>query len=336
MNSQSAPPMDKKKKIIIGCAIGLGLIILGWIGYTALFSGPSETPVKTLTLGKGDLQRTVSADGQVISTFTEQISNTSNIPVWSVDVSVGNYVNKGDRLCRLYNKEADEWQNVNSTASGTITAVNAVNGAPANGVLFTIQNTGDLQVNMKIKESDIDKVASGMKVNIKTDATGNRVYTGTVGRIAPTASNMAGGNAAVQGNNNTGGTTSTKAEFEAIVPIDSPADGLYIGMKTKQEVVVEERPGVFNVPFDAVAKDEKGNTQVFVVNTDEKGKMTVEAIPVSLGIQTDFAVEIAGEKLEEGMTLVSNPSGLTPGQAVVLENESNAAPKEGASQNAPA
>lgn len=310
--------MTKKKKIIIGL-VALGVIVAAAAIYFIVGStAKAATPVQTTDLAKGTLQRTVSAEGSIVSAFTEQVSNTSNIPVWDVDVAVGNYVSKGDRLCRLYNKESDTWESVYATASGTITSVDAINGAPAAGVLFTIQDTGNLKVKVKIKESDIGQVTTGMKANIKTDATGDRVYVGTIESIAPTASAQASGTTSQSQSQST-----AKPEFDAMVPIDSPADGLYIGMKTKQEIVVEEKGESYSLPFDAITKDDQGNPQIMVVRTDDAGKMTAEALPVTTGIQTDIAVEITGEGLSDGLKVITNPTGITSGMEVTTEAPAN-------------
>ena len=114
------------------------------------------------------------------STYVEQVSNMTGIPVWDIDVSVGEWVEKGDRLCRLYDEKSDTWERVEATTSGTVTAISAQNGAPANGVLFTIEDTNSLRVVTNIKEADVGTVQPGMKVTIKTDATGDKEYTGTV------------------------------------------------------------------------------------------------------------------------------------------------------------
>jgi len=62
-----------------------------------------------------------------------------------------NGLKKGDRLCRLYDEKSDTWERVEATTSGTVTAISAQNGAPANGVLFTIEDTNSLRVVTNIR-----------------------------------------------------------------------------------------------------------------------------------------------------------------------------------------
>lgn len=335
--SSPAPVTPKKhkskKKIILIVVIVLAAVIGGCVAYSAYAVKNAPVTVKTQKLSKGDLKRTVSADGQVVSPYTEQVSNSSAVPIYSVDVALGNYVNQGDRLATLYSKEEDKWSYVTATTSGTVTAINAVVGAPASGVLFTLQRTDNLRINMQIKESDINTITGGMAVNITTDATGSRVYTGTVQSIAPTSSSTSSGSdSGTTSSSSAASAASTgstgKVTFNAVVSIDSPQDGLHIGMKTKQEVVVEEKTDALNVPFDAVVKDSQGNNQIFVVQKDANGKMTAKAVPITLGIQTDSAVAVTGTDLSEGQEYITNPSNITDGQSVTTEDAQTSAAAE--------
>jgi len=336
-SSSSAPAVPKKrlskKKIILIVLIVLAAAIGGCVAYGAYQAQNAAVTVKTQKLSKGNLKRTVSADGQVVSPYTEQVSNSSAVPIYSVDVALGNYVTQGDRLATLYSKDENKWSYVTATTSGTITAISAVVGAPANGVLFTIQRTDNLRINMQIKEANINTITGGMAVNITSDATGSRIYAGTVQSIAPTSSSTSTGSDSGTTSSSSASSAASsastgKATFNAVVSIDSPQDGLHIGMKTKQEVVVEEKTDALNVPFDAVVKDGQGNNQIFIVQKDADGKMTAKAVPVTLGIQTDSVVAVTGTDLSEGQEYITNPSGITDGQSVTTEDAQTSAAAE--------
>ncbi len=309
--------MKKKRMIIAGVVV---LLIAATFGIWSL--SRSSEPVlsaQTEPLSKTTLKRTVSSSGTVESTSVEQVSNMSNIPIWDVDVAVGSFVNKGDRLCRLYSEETDHWERVEAPVDGTITEVLAINGAPANGVLFTIENTNSLKVTTRFKESDIGSVTTGMPVVIKTDATGDREYLGTLQSIAPAAIKSGGTTGQQQVTSNT-----TTPEFEATVSIDSPIDGLLIGMKASLETVIEEKPEVFSVPYDALTKNSNGETCILTLSDEAEGVYTVKEIKVDTGIETDFMVEILSSELTEGMPVITNGSELKAGDHVMMDTQQGA------------
>lgn len=251
----------------------------------------------------------------------------TGIPVWDIDVSVGEWVEKGDRLCRLYDEKSDTWERVEATTSGTVTAINAQNGAPANGVLFTIEDTNSLRVVTNIKEADVGTVQPGMKVTIKTDATGGKEYTGTVQSIAPTAVKQSSASgtgataAASSGNQN--------PEFEARVSIDSDISGLLIGMKARLNIIVEERNGVYSVPFDVLTTGANNESCVLVAADPKDGVYTVKEVPVTTGTETDFAIEISGDQLTDGMQIITDIDKVKVGDSVTLQQASDNSTAQG-------
>lgn len=326
-------PKANKKKIILVLIIGVVVLAAALWGYSAYRANNAPVSVKAEKLSVTDLKRTVSADGQVVSSYTEQVTDTSGIPIWSIDVSVGNYVDNGTQLCTLYDKTSKTWSYITSPTSGTITAVSAVVGAPSSGVLFTIQRTQDLLINMEIKGADINTIESGMAVNITSDATGDRIYTGTVQTISPTSESTAAGSGATASQSTAAAATSAssgKILYNAVVSIDGAEDGLHIGMKTKQDVVVEQKTGAWTVSFDALAKDSQGHDVIYVVTDNGDGQKAAKAIPVTLGIQTDSQMEVQSSALTKDMLVITNPSGITDGQAISVEGENSGSVVKGA------
>lgn len=206
---------------------------------------------------------------------------------------------------------------VTATASGTITTVNAIEGGSGNGLLFVIQNTNELNVITNIKEYNIGSVNVGDRVIIKTDATGDTEFEGTLTKIAPTSTLTASG----------GTTTSTDAEFEAEVTVDQGMEGLLIGMNARLSIVTGEKSGVFSVPFEAVETAD-GNKYVYVLHTGESGD-TYERIAVETGLETNLYIEISSDSLAEGMQVAKTASGVSaqavgsqPGAADILAEDS--------------
>ena len=240
----------KKKGIILCVVLGVALLVGGG-AYVYANSQPAPAiAVKTAPLSKATLQNTISATGVIESYNKVKINDTSNDKIEKIYVSVGQWVAKDDWLCQLYNKADDSYSYVKATTSGTITAMNAVKGNPANGELFTIEDTNDLKVRGKVKEADLNHIHENMPVLVKADATGDKVFPGNLTKIAPTA---------IKSEATTASTTATKAEFE--VEIDLPADtsGLKIGMTTRLSIVSEERADVFSVPFEALVVNDSGH-----------------------------------------------------------------------------
>lgn len=302
----------KKKGIILCVVLGVALLVGGG-AYVYANSQPAPAiAVKTAPLSKATLQNTISATGVIESYNKVKINDTSNDKIEKIYVSVGQWVAKDDWLCQLYNKADDSYSYVKATTSGTITAMNAVKGNPANGELFTIEDTNDLKVRGKVKEADLNHIHENMPVLVKADATGDKVFPGNLTKIAPTA---------IKSEATTASTTATKAEFE--VEIDLPADtsGLKIGMTSRLSIVSEERADVFSVPFEALVVNDSGQTSIYIAkeNPVEQGSYTVEAIPVTTGLETDSLIEIAGDQLSEGLAIISQPQTVSPGMAVSVE-----------------
>lgn len=302
----------KKKGIILCVVLGVALLVGGG-AYVYANSQPAPAiAVKTAPLSKATLQNTISATGVIESYNKVKINDTSNDKIEKIYVSVGQWVAKDDWLCQLYNKADDSYSYVKATTSGTITAMNAIKGNPANGELFTIEDTNDLKVRGKVKEADLNHIHENMPVLVKADATGDKVFPGNLTKIAPTA---------IKSEATTASTTATKAEFE--VEIDLPADtsGLKIGMTTRLSIVSEERADVFSVPFEALVVNDSGQTSIYIAkeNPVEQGSYTVEAIPVTTGLETDSLIEIAGDQLSEGLAIISQPQTVSPGMAVSVE-----------------
>lgn len=176
---------------------------------------------------------------------------------------------------------------VTAPVSGTITEVIASLGARPTGPLFVIQSTDSLEISTTVAEYDIPLIHEGQTVRFTTEATGGDELTGTVDLISPTAINSDG-------------------DFEVIVRIDTPDERLRIGMNAKLTVVLESRSSVFSVPYDAITADEAGNTVVVSLEADG---VTRKNIPVTVGMETDYFVEISGPDLKAGLTILNDPEG---------------------------
>ncbi len=166
---------------------------------------------------------------------------------------------------------------------GTVTAVNVKAGDQyAGGAVVTIQDTGALIVSAQIDEYDIADVQVGMKAVFKTDATRDDELKGEVIFVSPTPTAGAG----------------TGVTYEVKIAITSNADRLRLGMTAKLNIIVSETKGVLTVPYDTVQTDENGNDVVYISERDEQGIPTRRTVPVTIGAEGDYYVEIIGDVKE--------------------------------------
>lgn len=198
---------------------------------------------------------------------------------------------------------------IKAPITGTVTAVYAKVGAPGSGLLFVVENTDDLVIKTELKEYDVASVQEGMPVQIKSDATGDQVFPGSVSHIAPTAQKAADGSTQSSGS----------VEFDTEVRLEQLDSGLRVGMNVRMTVVTAERKGVWAVPYDALVTDAQGQSVVYVARPEgEEGGMVAVAVPVTTGLETDFYVEISSDQLQEGDQILTEPGLTAPGAPVVL------------------
>jgi len=206
-----------------------------------------------------------------------------------------------------------------SPISGTVTAVNVAEGdLYGGGAVVTVEDTGALIVVAEIDEYDVADVQLGMKAVFKTDATRDQELEGQVIYIAPRPVSGSGG----------------EVTYQVKISVDTATDRLRLGMSAKVSIIVSETAGVLTVPYDAVQTDENGNDVVYVLEDgpanpaleagpeqsagqaanpavvpQQPGLVNQRAIPVTVGVEGDYYVEVSGEGLEEGMTIVLPDSG---------------------------
>ncbi|MDR0219982.1 MAG: HlyD family efflux transporter periplasmic adaptor subunit [Lachnospiraceae bacterium] len=216
---------------------------------------------------------------------------------------------------------------VTADYAGTITAVYAAVGSAASGILFVIEDTGDLVVETTVSEYDVGTVRIGMPVAIKSEATGEDVYDGTVMSIAPTS------NKTMQGDTDRSG----DALFATKIKVTSKETGLRIGMSVRINYIVERQEEVLAVPYDAVYINDEGASCIMVLET-ENGRPLPEIaaaeevsgrtyvlreIPVDCGLENDVSIVVSGKDVRAGLTVVNSPANYREmiGQSVTLTDQ---------------
>lgn len=192
---------------------------------------------------------------------------------------------------------------VTSPVSGTVTAVNVSEGGTPAGVLFVIEDTSRLELDLSIKEYDVGTVAEGMQAVIRADALEDQQFPGTLTDIAPAARAAAAG-------------SQSNVEYAATVAVSDTGTPLRIGMSAKADIVVEERENVYAVPYESIGVNAAGQDVVYAAAQQADGTYLVQEIPVTLGLESDLTVEVEGEGLADGLLLLSNADSAVPGQHV--------------------
>ena len=195
---------------------------------------------------------------------------------------------------RQLNKTLDDTK-ITASVSGTVTAVYATVGSSGSGLLFVIEDTNNLVVSTSVKGYDLGDVKTGMAVEIKSDATGDDVISGTLTTIAPTAKKNAMGETEA----------SSDPSFDAEVKVEEINSGLRIGMEARLSYIVAQESHVLAVPYEAVYTDENGQSCILVVRTADDGTMTLEKLPVTTGLDDDLDIAVSGPGVEEGLRVVT-------------------------------
>ncbi|MCL2574343.1 MAG: HlyD family efflux transporter periplasmic adaptor subunit [Defluviitaleaceae bacterium] len=191
--------------------------------------------------------------------------------------------------------------------SGTITASFATVGSSGSGLLFVIEDTENLKITTRIREYDATQVQLGMAVEIRTDSTGTQIFEGELSSIDPTAIRNAMGDIA----------NINDVEFGAEITVLSTETPLLIGMNTRLTVIMNEVHDILFVPFDAIGFDMMENAYVFVVD-GTGGRGTARRVPVEIGLETDFFVEIISRELSAGMIVLNNAAVVMDGMEVTV------------------
>ncbi len=202
---------------------------------------------------------------------------------------------------------------ITAPVDGTVTAVNAKVGTNASGTLFQIDDLDNLIVEAEVKEYDVGDVTAGKKVEVKTDATGDKAIAGTVAKVAPAAT------ADTQGTSN--------VTFTTEVSVTEKNASIKIGMKARLVIIASEKSDIYTVPYDAVQQDTDGSSYVYEAVRGKDG-YTAKKLTVKTGLSNDVNIEVSGDGIKDGVKIVSSPENIREGSTLNL-GEAAAAGKSG-------
>ncbi|MGD9589595.1 MAG: HlyD family secretion protein [Pyrinomonadaceae bacterium] len=188
--------------------------------------------------------------------------------------------------------------------------------------LMTIADMSTINVEVKVDETEIDKVAVGQKAKIKVDAFGEREIDGEVTQKTP----LAVGKSQTSGGLSTNINVQEAKEFRVVIQLVNLSEeiqsGLRPGMSATAVITTKTAENVIAVPLQAIVEkkpDEQGSTPseqnsqtpgerpkpikgVFVLDGNK-----AKFVPVETGITGESDIQITSG-LSEGQEVITGPS----------------------------
>lgn len=185
--------------------------------------------------------------------------------------------------------------NIKSPIAGTVTRVNVnigryANDTENNAPMFVVEDLQKLKMDVGISEYDISKIQVGQKVTITAEVLGNASVKGIVSRISPTGEQK--------------DATSKEMVIPVQIDVNNEDSKLIAGVTAKAEIEIEKKDNVLSVPIDAILEDPStGDASVILLK-----ETVLKKIPVELGLEGDFNIEIISSDIKEGDLVVLNPT----------------------------
>ncbi|MCI0498932.1 MAG: HlyD family efflux transporter periplasmic adaptor subunit [Planctomycetales bacterium] len=155
-------------------------------------------------------------------------------------------------------------------------------------LIMTVTNAAEKDVDVKVHETNVDKVRLGQPVRVIIDAQPDKVFNGRVRKIAPLPDPQA-----------FFGNPDLKV-YSTLVGIENVGDQIRPGMSARVEIVIAQLSDVVSIPVQCVA-NRGGGKVCYVV---EGGRPKEQ--PIQTGAFNDRFVEVM-EGLREGQRVLLNP-----------------------------
>lgn len=216
-------------------------------------------------------------------------------------------------------KDKLEYAVITAPCDGIITSVRAEEGLIAEGPLFVIEDLDDLRISSYVGEYDITYVNEGMNAAIRCDALDGAEYSGKVITVSPTSDASA---------------ANTGVNYKIETEVDGEDGKLRVGMSAKVDIVSERKENVLTITYDSLTADENGNDAVYIAEKGDDGIWRARLIPVQIGLETDYEIEVISSELKEGMLVLTDTALLSDGAVVMINEESVAAETSGSETSA--
>lgn len=201
-----------------------------------------------------------------------------------------------EKMVKEANKKVDEVEKsiskcvVTAPMAGLVTALNVEEGDTyAGDAIAKIEDVSGYIISTTIDEYDISKIQVGQRVVVLTETTGEEELEGQVSFVSLT-----------KGNANMNGMNSGSDGYTVEITLNTTDERLRLDLTAKCSIILEEAKDVFAVPYDAVQEKADGS-KVIRVQSETEEEME---IAVTVGLETDYYVEISGEGLQEGMKVL--------------------------------
>lgn len=269
----------KKKRLLMYIAF---FILVGIILSLTIIKKSDVIKVKVYSVRNGNIARYINTTG-IVQSKSKQEYYAGQFKIVSLDVNVGDKVEKGQQLAKL------EVGNIISDNTGTVTEINASEGGYTNPSypLIVVQDINNLKLRILLNQYDSKYVNLNQLAIVKSN---NENIEGKVSFISPVAKNISG---------SIDGEPYLDADIEGLNSVNN----LKIGFKNEVDILVGEKNDVVVVPTESI-KIEKGNKNYVFVCTNN----VIEKREVKVGLEGEMDMEIL-EGIEVGEEVVLNPSG---------------------------
>ncbi|MHC5093393.1 MAG: efflux RND transporter periplasmic adaptor subunit [Planctomycetota bacterium] len=178
--------------------------------------------------------------------------------------------------------------------SGSRTNIEVGENIRERELIMTITNANEMDVDVKVHETNVDKVKVGQPANIVIDAQPDKVFTGEVLKIAPLPDPQS-----------FFGNPDLKV-YTTDVGLEAAGESIKPGMNARVEILIAELEDVLSIPIQCVTN--RGGNKVCYLMTNNGPKEQV----VQTGVFNDRFVEIR-DGLQEGQQVLLSPPRLMMG-----------------------
>jgi multidrug efflux pump subunit AcrA (membrane-fusion protein) len=277
-------------------------------------AGTAQTAVfavNTTTTVKGQIQDYIALSGDIVAGSTVDVYSDAAGKVAEVYVSVGQRINKGDRIAAVDPSRPGmtfQWGVAAAPISGTGVALPAQVGMTISQAvpLARISGGGALEIRLYVAERFISKMAMNLPCEITLDAWPGDVFQGSISEIAPTVD-------------------PASRTMEVRVNVNNAGSKLKAGMFAKVKIITERKDNIVKIPASAML-NRFGEQYVFMVDNDSENpdqkvarkKMVVPGIlidgvlEVQSGLAPDEEIVVRGQTLLEDSSRINVIEQLAP------------------------
>lgn len=202
-------------------------------------------------------------------------------------------------------KDKLEYAVITAPCDGVVTSVRAEEGLIAEGPLFVIEDLDNLKISSMVGEYDISGVSEGMNATVRCDALNGAEYGGKVITVSPTSDASA---------------ASTGVNYKIETEVDGEDGKLRVGMSAKVDILSERKENVLTITYDSLTTDENGNDAVYIAEKGDDGVWRARLVPVEIGLETDYEIEVISSELKAGMLVLTDTTLLSDGM-IIMVNE---------------